>query len=114
VDVLLGQEFGKMKEAHPDKLRLDYAVGEKMNIPTLMNEHGEELWKRIKEDNTFVYMSGNKDMEEGIESFMSALAAKHGNCVVHSWDCIKLLAPLMSYDMLSSNKFLTPQSIIFC
>lgn len=76
-----------MKEKAPENFRLDFAVsreqtnenGEKMYIQTKMAEYAEELWSLVKKDNTFVYMCGLKDMEQGIDDLMASLAEKDGD-----------------------------------
>lgn len=88
-NLLYQDEMKKIRDDFPKELRLDYAIseeqknanGDKMYIQTRMAQHGEELWKRIKDDNTFVYMSGLASMEAGIDSFMTDLAKRHG----HDW-----------------------------
>ena len=84
--LLYKEEFEKMKEKAPENFRLDFAVsreqtnenGEKMYIQTKMAEYAEELWSLVKKDNTFVYMCGLKDMEQGIDDLMASLAEKDG------------------------------------
>ncbi|CAI9786343.1 unnamed protein product [Fraxinus pennsylvanica] len=84
--LLYKKEFEKMKEKNPDNFRVDFAVsgeqtnekGEKMYVQTRMAQYAEELWDLLKKDNTYVYMSGNKAMEKGIDEIMVSLAAKDG------------------------------------
>lgn len=109
-----------MRETHPHKFKVDYAFGDGMNIPTQMNQHGKELWELIKKNNTFVYMSGNKNMENGIDESMTALAHQNGNCpsvqyylYIYSWDGLYQTFGAFN-DMSNSNNFLTPQPISFC
>nr|ABK22336.1 unknown [Picea sitchensis]ACN39766.1 unknown [Picea sitchensis]ACN40071.1 unknown [Picea sitchensis] len=80
------EEFEKMKEKSPDKIRVDFAVsreqtnekGEKMYIQTRMGEYAKELWGLFKKENTYVYMCGLKGMEKGIDDIITSLAAEEG------------------------------------
>lgn len=69
--LLYDKEFQKMKEIAGDKFRYDYAIsreqsneaGDPMYVQTRMAEYGEELWKKLNEPNTYVYICGLRAME---------------------------------------------------
>jgi len=75
-----------MKEIAGDKFKYDYAIsreqtnesGDKMYIQTRMAEYGEELWNKMQEPNTYVYMCGLKGMEKGIQEALGEFAEKNG------------------------------------
>ncbi len=49
-----------------------------MYIQHRCEEYAEELWKMVKDENTYVYICGLKGMEDGIDAALSAAAAKEG------------------------------------
>ena len=49
-----------------------------MYIQTRMAEYGEELWNKMQEPDTYVYMCGLKGMEKGIQEALGGFAEKNG------------------------------------
>jgi len=84
--LLYDAEFKKMKEIGGDRFKYDYAIsreqtneaGDKMYIQTRMAEYGEELWNKMQEPDTYVYMCGLKGMEKGIQEALGGFAEKNG------------------------------------
>jgi len=84
--LLYDDEFKKMKELGGDNFRYDYAIsreqnneaGDKMYIQTKMAEYGKELWDKMQQPNTYVYMCGLKGMESGIQEALGGFAKENG------------------------------------
>ena len=85
-NILYKEELEELQSKYPDNFRLTYAIsreqknkdGGRMYIQHRCEEYGEELWKMVKDENTYVYICGLKGMEDGIDAALSAAAAKEG------------------------------------
>ena len=49
-----------------------------MYIQTRMAEYGKELWEKMQQPNTYVYMCGLKGMESGIQEALGGFAKENG------------------------------------
>ena len=43
-----------------------------------MAEYGKELWEKMQQPNTYVYMCGLKGMESGIQEALGGFAKENG------------------------------------
>lgn len=85
-NILYKEELEEIQSKYPDNFRLTYAIsreqknkdGGRMYIQHRCEEYAEELWKMVKDENTYVYICGLKGMEDGIDAALSAAAAKEG------------------------------------
>ncbi|AFY55328.1 FAD binding domain/Oxidoreductase FAD-binding domain/CpcD/allophycocyanin linker domain/Oxidoreductase NAD-binding domain protein [Rivularia sp. PCC 7116] len=85
-NILYKEELEELQSKYPDNFRLTYAIsreqknkdGGRMYIQHRCEEYAEELWKMVKDENTYVYICGLKGMEDGIDAALSAAAAKEG------------------------------------
>lgn len=85
-NILYKQELEELQEKYPDNFRLTYAIsreqknaeGGRMYIQHRVEEHADELWKLIQQENTHTYICGLKGMEGGIDEALSAAASKDG------------------------------------
>lgn len=85
-NILYKEELEAMQTAYPDNFRLTYAIsreqknaeGGRMYIQHRVAEHADEIWEKVKQEKTHVYICGLKGMEDGIDEAMTAAAAKEG------------------------------------
>lgn len=85
-NILYKQELEELQAKYPDNFRITYAIsreqqnaeGGRMYIQHRVAEHADEIWQKVKEEKTHVYICGLKGMEDGIDAAMSAAAAKEG------------------------------------
>ncbi|MEL6457379.1 MAG: ferredoxin-NADP reductase [Cyanobacteria bacterium J06641_2] len=85
-NILYKEELEELQSKYPDNFRLTYAIsreqknkdGGRMYIQHRCEEYADELWKMVKDENTYVYICGLKGMEDGIDAALSAAAAKEG------------------------------------
>ncbi|MGB3759778.1 MAG: ferredoxin-NADP reductase [Rivularia sp. (in: cyanobacteria)] len=85
-NILYKEELEEIQSKYPDNFRLTYAIsreqknkdGGRMYIQHRCEEYAEELWKMVKDENTYVYICGLKGMEDGIDAALAAAAAKDG------------------------------------
>jgi len=85
-NILYKEELEEIQSKYPDNFRLTYAIsreqknkdGGRMYIQHRCEEYAEELWKMVKDENTYVYICGLKGMEDGIDAALAAAAAKEG------------------------------------
>jgi ferredoxin--NADP+ reductase len=85
-NILYKEELEEIQSKYPDNFRLTYAIsreqknkdGGRMYIQHRCEEYADELWKMVKDENTYTYICGLKGMEDGIDAALSAAAAKEG------------------------------------
>ncbi|MEM1393447.1 MAG: ferredoxin-NADP reductase [Cyanobacteria bacterium P01_A01_bin.80] len=85
-NILYKEELEELQSKYPDNFRLTYAIsreqknkdGGRMYIQHRCEEYADELWKMVKDENTYVYICGLKGMEDGIDAALAAAAAKEG------------------------------------
>ena len=85
-NILYKEELEELQSQYPDNFRLTYAIsreqknkdGGRMYIQHRCEEYADELWKMVKDENTYVYICGLKGMEDGIDAALAAAAAKEG------------------------------------
>ena len=85
-NILYKEELEEIQSKYPDNFRLTYAIsreqknkdGGRMYIQHRCEEYAEELWKMVKDENTYVYICGLKGMEDGIDAALASAAAKEG------------------------------------
>ncbi len=83
-NILYKQELEEIQQKYPDNFRLTYAIsreqknaeGGKMYIQDRIAENADELWSRIQNEKTHVYICGLKGMETGIDAALTNAAAK--------------------------------------
>lgn len=85
-NILYREELEEMQAKYPDNFRLTYAIsreqknaaGGKMYIQDRVAEHVAEIWEKLQNEKTHVYICGLKGMEDGIDAALAAEAGKHG------------------------------------
>ncbi|ACK66551.1 oxidoreductase FAD/NAD(P)-binding domain protein [Rippkaea orientalis PCC 8801] len=85
-NILYKDDLEKMVEDYPENFRLTYAIsreqqnkdGGRMYIQHRVAEHAAELWEKLQDPKTHLYMCGLKGMESGIEEGLSPFAQEQG------------------------------------